>query len=116
MILIDETIVSALKILTAVTVFFVWVVRYENIKREFLHYNLPKWVRDPVGILKISFTLMIQSSDNEVVIIGSSGIAFLMTAAIITHIRVKNPIHKMLPAFAMLTISLIILIYHSQLI
>ena len=116
MILIDESIVSALKILTAVTVFFVWVVRYENIKKEFLHYNLPNWVRDPVGILKISFTLMIQSSDNEVVIIGGAGIAFLMSAAIITHLRVKNPIHKMLPAFTMLTISLIILIYHSQLI
>ena len=59
---------------------------------------------------------MIQSSDNEVVIIGGAGIALLMTAAIITHVRVKNPIHKMLPAFMMLTISLIILIYHSQLI
>ena len=55
---------------------------------------------------------MIQSSDNQVVIIGGAGIAFLMTAAIVTHLRVKNPIHKMLPAFAMLTISLIITLHH----
>ncbi len=112
--LVDQSIVSALKIITFVTVFFVWVVRYKNIKEEFLHYNLPNWVRDPVGILKISFTLMIQSSENQVVTLGASGIALLMVAALITHIRVKNPIFKMLPAFIMLSISLIILLYHLQ--
>ena len=42
--------------------------------------------------------------------------AFLMLCAQYFHLKVKNPIHKMLPAFAMLTISFIILIYHSQLI
>ncbi len=114
MILVNVSLISALKIITAVTVFFVWVVRYNNIKEEFRHYKLPNWVRDPVGILKISFTLMIQSSDDQVVIIGSSGIAILMSAAIITHVKVKNPLFKMVPAFIMLTISLIVLIFHIQ--
>ena len=112
--LIDSSIISALKIITFVTVFFVWVVRYKNIKEEFLHYNLPNWIRDPVGILKISFTLMIQSSENKVVVIGASGIAILMVAAIITHMRVKNPVFKILPAFIMFSISLIILLYYLQ--
>ena len=114
MVLIDISIISALKIITAVTVFFVWVVRYGNIKKEFVDYNLPNWGRDPVGILKISFTLMLQSSDNQVVIIGSSGIAILMTAALIMHLKIKNPLFKMIPAFIMLSISLIILLYHTQ--
>ena len=114
MTLVSVSLISALKIITAVTVFFVWVVRYNNIKEEFRHYSLPNWVRDPVGILKISFTLMIQSSDDQVVIIGSSGIAILMSAAIITHIKVRNPLFKMVPAFIMLTISLIVLIFHMQ--
>ena len=114
MTLVNVSLISALKIITAVTVFFVWVVRYNNIKEEFRHYKLPNWVRDPVGILKISFTLMIQSSDDQVVIIGSSGIAILMSAAIITHVKVKNPLFKMVPAFIMLTISLIVLIFHIQ--
>ena len=114
MTLVSVSLISALKIITAVTVFFVWVVRYNNIKEEFRHYNLPNWVRDPVGILKISFTLMIQSSDDQLVIIGSSGIAILMSAALITHIKVKNPLFKMVPAFIMLTISLIVLIFHMQ--
>ena len=114
MTLMNVSLISSLKIITAVTVFFVWVVRYNNIKEEFRHYNLPSYVRDPVGILKISFTLMIQSSDDQVVIIGSSGIAILMSAAIITHIKVRNPLFKMVPAFIMLTISLIVLIFHMQ--
>ena len=114
MTLVNVSLISALKIITAVTVFFVWVVRYNNIKEEFRHYKLPNWVRDPVGILKISFTLMIQSSDDQVVIIGSSGIAILMSAAIITHVKVKNPLFKMVPAFIMLTINLIVLIFHIQ--
>ena len=94
--LVDPSIISALKIITFVTVFFVWVVRYKNIKKEFLHYNLHNWIRDTVGILKISFTLMIQSSQDKVVIIGAFGIAVLMVAAIITHFRVKNPIFNKL--------------------
>ena len=112
--LIDYSIISVLKIIIFVTVFFVWVVRYKNIKEEFLNYNIPNWVRDPVGILKISFTLMIQSSENQVVEIGAFGMAVLMVAAIITHLRVKNPIFKMLPAFIMFSTSLIILLYHLQ--
>ena len=30
-----ENIVDAFKVITGVAVFFVWVVRYENIKKEF---------------------------------------------------------------------------------
>ena len=48
-------IVEALKIVVVAAVFFVWVVRYENIRKEFKDYNLPNWFRDLVGILKISF-------------------------------------------------------------
>ena len=112
MILIDESIISALKILLVVTIFFVWVVRYDNIKKEFLYFNLPNWVRDPVGILKISFALMVQSLDNQVIIIGSTGIAIFMMAALLIHLRFKNPIYKIFPAFIMFSISLIILLYY----
>ena len=52
--------VDALKIIVGVAVFFVWVVRYDNIKKEFIYYNLPNWLRDLVGILKISFAIMLQ--------------------------------------------------------
>ena len=54
-----EILIEALKIVAAVAVFFVWVVRYDNIKKEFERFGFPSWFRDMVGILKISFTFML---------------------------------------------------------
>lgn len=103
-----ETIIEALKIVAAVAVFFVWVVRYSNIKKEFEIFGFPSWFRDLVGILKISFTIMLQSNNYETVLLGALGIVFLMSGAILTHIKVKNPVKEMLPAIAMISIGLII--------
>tara|TARA_B100001750_G_scaffold35684_1_gene25398 strand:- start:1044 stop:1397 length:354 start_codon:yes stop_codon:yes gene_type:complete len=111
MIIAGENLIDALKIIVVVAVFFVWVVRYENIKKEFEDYKLPKWFRDFVGILKISFSIMLQSNRQDTILIGTFGIILLMSGAVITHIRVKNPKRKMVPAIAMLTICLIILFY-----
>ena len=103
-----------LKAFLAGPIFFVWVVRYQNIKEEFKVYRLPIWLRDLVGVLKLSFTIMLFSSDLSIVILGSLGIAGLMFAAIITHLRIKNPINKMLPAMSLILISCIIAIFSFQ--
>ena len=42
-----------LQAFVAASVFFVWVVRYDNIREEFTQYGLPDWLRDFVGILKL---------------------------------------------------------------
>ena len=39
-------IVEPLKIIVTVAIFFVWFVRYENIKKEFNEYGYPNWFRD----------------------------------------------------------------------
>ena len=101
--------IDALKIIAGVAVFFVWVVRYDNIKKEFEHYGLPNWIRDVVGILKISFVAIIQFQDPEYVRMGSLGITVLMLGAVYTHIRMKSPFMKYIPSVAMLGISLILL-------
>ena len=104
-----ESIIDALKIIAAVAVFFVWVVRYANIKKEFEKFGFPSLFRDMIGILKISFTVMLQSLNEQIVLLGAFGIVFLMSGAILTHIKVKNPVKEMLPAIAMISIGLIIL-------
>ena len=106
-----EVFIEALKIIAAVSVYFVWVVRYDNIKKEFSDYKLSKSFRDLVGILKISFTVMLQFEDNNLIIIGSVGIVTLMLGAVGTHIQVKNPLKLMVPALTMLSIGLIILLH-----
>ena len=106
-----DNIVVALKIISSVAIFFVWVVRYDNIKKEFKSYELPKMFRDLVGILKISFTVMLQFEDTNLVTIGSLGIVVLMLGAVATHLRMKNPVRDMLPAVTMLSIGVAILIH-----
>ena len=101
--------IDALKIIAAVAVFFVWVVRYDNIKKEFINYELPNWLRDLVGILKISFAIMIQFQNEQLVMIGSVGIVILMFSAVVTHFRIKSNFKNILPSITMLTIGLIIL-------
>ena len=51
--------VAILQIVTATSILFVWVVRYKNIIQEFEQYNLPSWLRDMVGIFKLSFAIML---------------------------------------------------------
>ena len=51
--------VEILQIITATSILFVWIVRYENIIKEFQQYQLPVWLRDLVGILKISLAIML---------------------------------------------------------
>ena len=106
-----EVFIEALKIITAVAVYFVWVVRYKNIKNEFRNYKFPSMFRDFIGILKISFTVMLQFDDDNLIIIGSLGIVILMFGAVGTHIQVKSPLKMMLPALTMLSIGLIILLH-----
>ena len=103
--------IDVLKIIITSATFFVWFVRYENIKKEFKDYNLPTWLRDLVGILEISFSLMIHSNNKDIVIIGSVGIFTLMTGAVLTHFRMKNSLTKYLASTAMLAIACLIFLF-----
>jgi len=97
----------ALQALVATSIFFVWVVRYANIVDEFTQHGLPNWLRDLVGILKLTFALflLIGMERGWFAVPGGIGIAVLMGAAVFTHVRVKNPVSKMLPASPMLILS-----------
>jgi len=103
-------IVEILKIIVFTSVLFVWGIRYQNIIVEFKKYGYPTWLRDFVGILKISFVIMIISKESALIQIGTSGIILLMTAALITHLRVKNKASLMIPSFVLLSACLIILL------
>ena len=111
----DLTIV--LQALVAASIFFVWVVRYDNIIKEFQHYRLPDWLRDLVGILKLTFALLLLLGIQRasLAIIGSLGIAALMGCAFFTHLRIKNPVFKIVPSLTLLALSLIIAVINYRL-
>ena len=52
-----ENSIEALKIIVTVSILFVWFIRYDNIKKEFIEYGYATWFRDLIGILKISFSI-----------------------------------------------------------
>ena len=97
----------ALQGLVATSIFFVWVVRYANIVEEFAQFGLPNWLRDLVGILKMTFALflLIGIERGWFAVLGGIGIAVLMGAAVFTHVRVKNPVFKRLPSSTLLILS-----------
>ena len=100
----------ALQAFVAASIFFVWGVRYANIIEEFKQYRLPDWLRDFVGILKITFAilLLIGIDRPRAAMLGAAGIALLMAAAFFTHLRVKNPAFKMLPSLTLFVLALAI--------
>lgn len=100
-------VISVLKIITMASVLFVWVIRYDNIVEEFQKYGYSSKLRDFVGILKITSVLLIQSSNPDLVKIGSLLLAALMLAAFATHLKVKNPIIEFLPSFSLMSFSIL---------
>ena len=57
---------------------------------------------------------MFFSNDSNVTLLGATGIMVLMVAAVITHLRVKNPFHKMLPSMSLMILSFIIFLDAHQ--
>ena len=106
--MLTNTLIEILKTVVLVAIFFVWVIRYDNIVKEFISYGYPEWLRDLVGIFKLSFAVMLMSHNVEVVQVGSIGIALLMTGALVTHLRCKSPVFKMLPSFSLFCASVLI--------
>ena len=109
MLISNDVIIEVLKIVVTISILFVWFVRYENIIKEFKEYGYPGWFRDMIGIIKISFTVMLHSNNVVVVNIGSSGILLLMIGAVCTHFRVKNGFRKYFASLGILIICTIII-------
>ena len=106
-----DIILEIVKDIVSVSLFFVWVVRYNNIIEEFKLYNLPEWLRDVVGIVKLTSALLIQSPNHSLMLVGNATLIILMISALIVHLRIKNSLINMAPAILMLSINLFLFIY-----
>lgn len=105
-----ESLTVVLQSFVAASIFFVWVVRYDNIVEEFKQYGLPDSLRDLVGILKLTFSILLLIGIGRplLALIGGIGIAILMAAAFVVHVRVKSPFLKRLPCLTLLIVSAVI--------
>ena len=105
-----ELLTTVLKIVISTALFFVWVVRYDNIITEFRRdYNYPDWLRDLTGITKLSCAVMLLSTSSELNEVGLKGIITLMVFAILTHIKAKSTPRKAIPSITLLSLCLALL-------
>ena len=103
-----DVIILALKIIIVVSIFYVWVVRYSNIVKEFEEYKLPNWFRDIMGIIKLTACGMIISGNSPLIIVATSILTVLMLAAVSSHIKAKHNLLQMAPSFLLMCLSIIV--------
>ena len=101
-----------MKIVIAVSIFFVWIVRYSNIISEFEEYGFPNWFRDIMGIIKCSAAVMLLFGTPLLTIIATVILSGLMLSAFIVHIKSRHTLVQMLPSFS-LTLANLFLFYNS---
>ncbi len=119
-------IVSVLQILIALGLINVWIIRSgratkyrgagaQNMKQEFSAYGLPVWTMYVVGFLKMVIALVMVLVLFVPYVMIPFGIAafallvILMLGAITMHVKVKDPLVKVLPAISMLLMSVLAL-------
>ena len=96
--------------IVALSVFFVWTIRYDNVVKEFKEFGYSDLLRNFVGAFKISSSTLLLAGIwfTDLILIGSISMAFFMFCAQISHFKIKNPMIKFLPSFIFLLMSLYI--------
>tara|TARA_B100000579_G_scaffold431377_1_gene446315 strand:- start:1809 stop:2153 length:345 start_codon:yes stop_codon:yes gene_type:complete len=106
------------QLIVALSVFFVWTIRYNNVVKEFKEFGYSDLLRNFVGALKISSAtlLLVGIWYTDLILIGSISMAFFMLCAQMSHLKIKNPPIKFLPSLIFLLMSLFITAFNYGLI
>ncbi|WP_069661197.1 DoxX family protein [Arcticibacter eurypsychrophilus] len=112
-----NTLSNCAQIIIALSIGYVWIVRYDNIVKEFKQYGIPDLLRNFVGATKIALSTLLVTGiwHPTLVLIPALLMAGLMACAQVAHFKVKNPWPKFVPSLLLLTLSLLVAIIHSGL-
>ena len=113
-----ENVSIVFQLIVSISVFIVWIFRYDNIVVEFKDYGYSDLLRNFVGVAKTSTStlLILGLWYNEITIYASLSMAFFMFCAQLSHIKVKNPFIKFVPSLIFLIMSLFIASFNCGLI
>ena len=113
-----ENVSIVFQLIVSISVFIVWIFRYDNIVVEFKDYGYSDLLRNFVGVAKTSTStlLILGLWFNEITIYASLSMAFFMLCAQLSHIKVKNPFIKFVPSLIFLIMSLFIASFNCGLI
>ncbi len=114
-----QTFIYALQITAALGLLNVWLLRFNqrtayrggsagSMREEFATYGLPAWFVYVIGALKVGSAIaLIVGIWMPVLVLPAAGlISVLMLGALSMHIKIHDPLKKMLPALGMLALCL----------
>jgi hypothetical protein len=121
-----DNVAVALQLIIALGIANVWILRAgratayrpegaSSLAEEFARYGLPDWVCRAVGLAKLTLAVALVAGIyfSSLVIPAAILMALLMVAAIIAHIRIRDPWTKAVPASLMLAMSTAVAVIHS---
>lgn len=116
--------ILVLQLIISIGLINVWFFRFnkateyrggdaKNMREEFQAYGLPSWLMYLVGAAKVIIAVMLIVSIwfKELLIYNLLALAVLMIAAVLMHIKVKDPIKKSYPALSILFMIALILYF-----
>ena len=118
------TLIMILQLVIAIGLINVWLLRFnkateyrggdaKNMKEEFIAYGLPIWLMYLVGAMKIAIAFMLVLSFwvEQLLLYNLIALASLMIAALMMHVKVKDPIKKSYPALSILFMIALIMYF-----
>ncbi len=118
------TLIMILQLVIAIGLINVWFFRFnkatdyrggdaKNMKEEFIAYGLPVWLMYLVGAMKIAIAIMLVLSFwvEQLLLYNLIALASLMIAALMMHVKVKDPIKKSYPALSILFMIALIMYF-----
>ena len=118
------TLIMVLQLIIAIGLINVWLFRFNkatdyrggnatNMKEEFIAYGLPVWLMYFVGFMKLAIAIMliISFQVEELLVYNLVVLALLMVAALLMHVKVKDPIKKSYPALSILFMIALIMYF-----
>ena len=116
--------ILVLQLIISIGLINVWFFRFnkatqyrggnaKNMREEFQAYGLPAWSMYLVGAAKvvIAVMLIVRIWFKELLVYNLLALAVLMIAAVLMHIKVKDPIKKSYPALSILFMIALILYF-----
>jgi len=106
-----HTLAILVQLAVALSVFYVWIFRFDTITSDFERFGYPLVFRNAVGVVKLVIaTLLIVGFWSPTVVPGATlGMAALMVGAQWSHWRVANPMAKRVPSAILLVGCVLIL-------
>ena len=117
------TLIMILQLIIAIGLINVWLLRFnkvqntevemQNMKEEFVAYGLPIWLMYFVGAMKVAIAIMLIISFwvEQLLVYNLIALAALMIAAVLMHVKVKDPIKKSYPALSILFMIALIMYF-----